>query len=228
MEAPWTIDQLTEVVRLALETAGYNGQDSKRVRDLPDKRTIRYYTTLGILDRPMEFRGRTAYYGLRHLLQLVAIKRLQARGASLVEVQRSLAGADPQTLVRLAALPEGLEAKLADATLPGAGPPISRPAPAARGAFWAAEPRTPSPDEAAGSGESERSYRPRAAVVLALSPGVRLVIDDLDPGELTPAKLRGLLPVLEALSLALRQAGLVPADAARRENSPNLTSESED
>jgi len=72
MNASWRLDQLADVVARALETAAYDGQASGRVREVPDKRTIRYYTTLGLLDRPAEYRGRVAYYGRRHVLQLVA------------------------------------------------------------------------------------------------------------------------------------------------------------
>ena len=79
----WTIQQLcTEVERVL--AVDYAGSRNGRVRDIPDLRTIRYYTTVGLLDRPAEMRGRTALYGRRHLLQLVAIKQLQARGLSLV------------------------------------------------------------------------------------------------------------------------------------------------
>ena len=81
-ETLWTIDELGERVAEALGGPGYDGVPSGRVRDVPDLRTIRYYTTLGLLDRPAAMRGRTALYGPRHLLQLVAIKRLQARGLS--------------------------------------------------------------------------------------------------------------------------------------------------
>jgi DNA-binding transcriptional MerR regulator len=100
----WTLDELTAQVALAL-SVDYDGAASGRVRDVPDRRTIRYYTTLGLLDRPAELRGRTALYGRRHLLQLVAIKRLQARGASLVEVQQQLVGLTDTALRRLARLP---------------------------------------------------------------------------------------------------------------------------
>jgi DNA-binding transcriptional MerR regulator len=72
------------------------------VRDLPDLRTVRYYTTLGLLDRPAAMRGRTALYGRRHVLQLVAIKRLQARGLSLAQVQERLVGLSDSALRRLA------------------------------------------------------------------------------------------------------------------------------
>ncbi len=97
----WTIDDLSSRAVLALEQ-DYEGQASARVRDVPDLRTIRYYTTIGILDRPAEMRGRTAYYGERHLLQLVAIKRLQARGLSLREVQQRLLGLSNTRLRRIA------------------------------------------------------------------------------------------------------------------------------
>src|SRR5206468_6454027 len=85
----WTIDELGAKAAEAL-AVDYEGPPNNRVRDVPDPRTIRYYTTLGLVDRPAEMRGRTAYYGLRHLRQLAAIKRLQARGLSLAEVQRRL------------------------------------------------------------------------------------------------------------------------------------------
>ena len=91
-EAPWTLDELAERVDAAL-TVDYPGQSSGRVRAVPDRRAIRWYTTIGLIDRPVAHRGRTALYGPRHLLQLVAVKRLQAQGLPLVAIQRELAGA---------------------------------------------------------------------------------------------------------------------------------------
>jgi DNA-binding transcriptional MerR regulator len=96
----WTLNELGDRVADALRV-GYAGVPSGRVRDVPDARTIRYYTTLGLLDRPA-LRGRTALYGPRHLRQLVAIKRLQAQGLSLAEIQRRLIGQPDATLERLA------------------------------------------------------------------------------------------------------------------------------
>jgi len=98
----WTIDELSGRVAEALRGPGYDGVSSGRVRDVPDLRTIRYYTTLGLLDRPAAMRGRTALYGRRHLFQLVAIKRLQARGLSLAEVQERVVGLSDAALRRLA------------------------------------------------------------------------------------------------------------------------------
>src|SRR5437868_9377981 len=102
-ESLWTIDELTAAVVTALAQE-YEGAPNGRVRDVPDRRTIRYYTTLGLLDRAAEMRGRTALYGRRHLLQLVAIKKLQARGQSLAEVQQTLAGQTNVVLAEIAGL----------------------------------------------------------------------------------------------------------------------------
>jgi len=100
----WTLDQLAERVGAAL-SVDYDGQVSGRVREVPDQRAIRYYTTIGLVDRPAAMRGRTALYVRRHLLQLVAIKRLQADGLSLARIQRELAGATNAQLERVARIP---------------------------------------------------------------------------------------------------------------------------
>jgi DNA-binding transcriptional MerR regulator len=99
----WTIDELCGLVEAAL-LASDASQPSARVREVPDRRTIRWYTTIGLLDRPAEMRGRTALYQRRHLLQLVAVKRLQARGVALAEVQAQLAGATDGMLAGLAGI----------------------------------------------------------------------------------------------------------------------------
>jgi hypothetical protein len=50
-------------------------------------------------------RGRTALYGPRHLLQLVAVKRRQAEGMRLAEIQAELAGAPDELLESIAEVP---------------------------------------------------------------------------------------------------------------------------
>src|SRR6476660_3360448 len=100
-EFPYTIDELSAAVEAAL-AEGYGGPPNGRVRDVPDRRTIRYYTMLGLIDRPAEMRGRTALYGRRHLLQLVAIKKLQAQGLTLHQVQERLLGLTDGDLERIA------------------------------------------------------------------------------------------------------------------------------
>ncbi|MFC4854725.1 MerR family transcriptional regulator [Actinophytocola glycyrrhizae] len=97
----YTLEQLSERVADLL-AADYDGQRSGRVRELPNARTIRWYTTIGLVDRPLATRGRVALYGERHALQLAAIKKLQARGLALAEVQERLLGSTDAELARLA------------------------------------------------------------------------------------------------------------------------------
>ena len=93
----WTLEQLSDHVADLLAD-GYEGQRNGRVRELPDGRTIRWYTTIGLVDRPAATRGRVALYGPRHALQLAAIKKLQAQGMKLAEVQEQLLGASDDEL----------------------------------------------------------------------------------------------------------------------------------
>ncbi|SPT60058.1 MerR family transcriptional regulator [Actinomadura madurae] len=104
MERTWTIGELAEDAAAALAADG-SAQVSGRVRDLPNERLIRWYTTIGLVDPPLGRRGRTSLYGPRHLLQLVAVKRRQAAGRSIAEIQLELAGAPNATLAQIAALP---------------------------------------------------------------------------------------------------------------------------
>lgn len=97
----WNLEQLSDRVA-ALLGDDYDGQRSGRVRELPNTRTIRWYTTIGLVDRPLATRGRVALYGQRHALQLAAIKRLQAEGLTLAEVQERLLGASDDRLANLA------------------------------------------------------------------------------------------------------------------------------
>jgi DNA-binding transcriptional MerR regulator len=100
----WTIEQLPDQVA-ALLAHNYDGQRNGRVRELPNGRTIRWYTTIGLVDRPAATRGRTALYGRRHLLQLAAVKKLQSAGRTLAEIQELLVGATDRQLTDLAGLP---------------------------------------------------------------------------------------------------------------------------
>jgi DNA-binding transcriptional MerR regulator len=97
----WTIEQLPDRVAEAL-AENYAGQQNGRVRELPNGRTIRWYTTIGLVDRPAATRGRNALYNRRHVLQLAAVKRLQAAGRSLAEIQEELLGATDRRLADVA------------------------------------------------------------------------------------------------------------------------------
>jgi len=110
-----------------------------RVTDRPDERTIRYYATIGLLDRASGNRGRTSLYGERHLLQLVAIKRRQAQGRTLAEIQTELVGATDRTLRGIAGITPSFAPVAAPMTMPVAAPD----APAR--AFWNERPATTPP-----------------------------------------------------------------------------------
>ncbi len=88
----YSLNDLSNEVARLLKDRGLMGiQQDQRVSAAPDKRTIRYYTTLGLLDRP-EIEGRQAKYNFRHVMQLVAIKSLQSVALPLSEIQSLLYG----------------------------------------------------------------------------------------------------------------------------------------
>jgi DNA-binding transcriptional MerR regulator len=125
------MDELVEKVRQAL-AAEYSGADDGRIRDVPDRRAIRWYTTIGLVDRPLGMRGRTALYGPRHLRQLVAIKRRQAAGRSLSQIQGEINWLSDEQLAELSHVPE--ELLEADGPVPD-GAPADR-----HMRFWARQP----------------------------------------------------------------------------------------
>jgi DNA-binding transcriptional MerR regulator len=105
VEIEWTLSELVAAAVSSIATlpAPKNGQ----VRAVPDERTVRYYGTLGLLDKPLAMRGRTALYGRRHLAQVVAIKRLQGVGRSLAEIQALWSTLDDATLARMSGVDVG-------------------------------------------------------------------------------------------------------------------------
>ena len=103
-----TIGELSDRVGRVLSLVGGDYQASGRITAVPDIRTLRYYTTLGLLSPPEETRGRTALYGRRHLAEAVAIKRLQASGESLQSIQQRLLGATATQLEQWANIPASI------------------------------------------------------------------------------------------------------------------------
>jgi DNA-binding transcriptional MerR regulator len=221
MEEPrWTLDELAERVDAAL-AVGYAGQSSGRVRAVPDRRAIRWYTTIGLIDRPVAHRGRTALYGPRHLLQLVAVKRLQAKGLPLVAIQQELAGATDTQLARVAHPAPGSAVPLAAMAPSGGGPrssPDALPAPvtaatrpgvggrARRGGFWREQPAA----FAAAAVPAAPAAGPAAVVAtlrgVDLGEGTTLL---LEPGrELDAADLQAILDAARPLLAVLRERGL--------------------
>jgi DNA-binding transcriptional MerR regulator len=188
MEEPWTILELTELAAETLAVTRPGGPEggparaNGRVRDVPNERLIRWYVTVGLVDPPLSRRGRVARYGRRHLLQLVAVKRRQAEGRSLAEIQAELAGATDETLAAVACVPDIQ--------------PALQAAPAAQSRFWVRQPSQPTPaaerpgqpeSGAADRGRADRGAAfPPAGLVhgVRLAPGVTLLLDgaDREPG----------------------------------------------
>jgi hypothetical protein len=140
----WPLDELVRRAADALAEGGVRAPNG-RVTPLPDRRVVRWYTTIGLVDRPTAFQGRTALYGPRHLLQVVAVKRRQAEGRSLAEIQAELTGATDATLHRVAQLPLSLPqlAAAPDGWVAGdlPEPTVGSPeAGVARPRFWADRP----------------------------------------------------------------------------------------
>lgn len=135
---------------LGLDAPGADGRVSAR----PDARTLRFYQSRGLIDRPVEYDGRQAIYGYPHLIQALSIKLLQGAGLKLDQVQARLASA-PFAL---------LEGAVREALLAGA----AAPGPAALGPAEAPPPGPPSPPAAP---------RPRALLAVELGPGLQLTID---------------------------------------------------
>jgi len=168
----WKMDELVTLSQRLIDLLPEG--DSKRIRWLPNERLVRYYTTLGLLDRPAAIKGRTAFYNLRHLLQVLAIKTLQAEGLSLQECQQRLAGRSDQELVDTIGLPADFKGRLDGATEVETTPPPRR--------FWERAPAEPS--------VPVRPKETFALQGLELAPGVQLVIDSRLYPNLDPARLR--------------------------------------
>lgn len=200
----WTIADLEREVARAL-AVGYAGPSNGQVRAVPDRRTIRYYTTLGLLDRPAAMDGRTALYARRHLMQIVAIKRLQARGLALGEIQRRLAGLTGAALEEIAALP---------APAPAAPEAAKQKKAAAPRAFWksaaseAAAAPAPPPGLSRAAPSASAPTPPAAPLTgLPLADGATLLVAAARP--VTADDLRDLAAAAAPLLDALARRGLL-------------------
>jgi DNA-binding transcriptional MerR regulator len=200
-EPRWTITELNEHVEAAL-SEGYEAPRNGQVRAVPNTRAIRYYTTLGLLDRPADMRGRTALYTSRHLMQIVAIKRLQAGGKTLADIQSALGGIDDAALAEIARIPRVSAA------------PRRRSRSRGRDArFWAAAPSDGDVKiDGAATSVSEDApitpgLEPTVRVHLPLAAGVTLVVDPART--LTEDDGRALREAAAALVRHLETSGLV-------------------
>jgi len=99
-ETLWSLEELSQHSQRELEQRKIPNPGG-RVSQVLSARTIRYYTSLGLVDRPISYDGGVAKYGPRHLLQLLAIKILQAEYLPLPEIQKQLFGRTEQELTEV-------------------------------------------------------------------------------------------------------------------------------
>jgi hypothetical protein len=158
-------------------------------------------------------RGRTALYGPRHLLQLVAVKRRQAQGHSLAAIQAELAGASDADLAIAARVPESLLTVTDDATAPAHGPVRSR--------FWAAPAAPPRSDPAVPSlrAVALSTARPEATTArpvggVALGGGAILVLPVRPDAADYAAIATAARPLLDLLAARGLLAGDTPDDGS--------------
>jgi DNA-binding transcriptional MerR regulator len=187
---------LTELVaHAARSTPTLPPPKNGQVRAVPDERTVRYYGTLGLLDRPLAMRGRTAIYGRRHLAQVVAIKRLQSAGKSLADIQALWATLDDPTLARMS----GVELGARRAT---------------RRDFWKTPPAAPAP-----RAPVPYPVPPRALAMPSKTPvelrvelasGATLVLAVPPDASISPADVAALRAAAAALVTELASRGLTP------------------
>ncbi len=214
----WTLPELAERVADALASDGVRAPNG-RVRELPDARAIRWYATIGLVDRPLPVAGRSARYGPRHLLQLVAVKRRQAQGRSLAQIQAELTGATEETLRQIARVPD----ELLGPDTPAAQPSTEPADPAVRGRFWTAaatptQPRSLVPAHPAPSGTPAPELTVRYQ--LDLPGGATLGL----PRPPTPQDLAAILAATGPLLVTLAGRGLLdttdPDEIARWTTEP--------
>jgi len=201
--ASWTLDELVRRVAVALADPAYPGAPNGRVRELPNRRVVRWYTTTGLVDRPT-MQGRTALYGTRQLLQIIAVKRRQAEGCSLAEIQAELAGATDKTLRGVAGVPEELliaEPVEAPRRANAAQPPPSKGRLGGRSRFWADPPAA-----AAVNGHGADTVTTLAAVNL---PGGALLLLPARPDE---DDIHAIHAAAQPLLALLAERGLISPD----------------
>jgi len=68
------LDELLDAANSLMEAVA-PVQPSDRVTETLSERTLRYYISQGLVDRPSGKEGASALYGYRHLLQLLALQK---------------------------------------------------------------------------------------------------------------------------------------------------------
>ncbi|MGI9091782.1 MAG: MerR family transcriptional regulator [Gemmatimonadaceae bacterium] len=86
--APWNARGLAAHAASLVDAAGIRPTNAS-ARAAPSARSVRFYVSAGLIDRP-EGTGTAATYNYRHLLQLLAVKIRQREGQSLELIKKEV------------------------------------------------------------------------------------------------------------------------------------------
>jgi len=180
---------VAELADVAAQVLAESGPVQQRgtVSEVPDERTVRYYLTEGLLSPAEEKQGTASVFGYLHLLQLLAVKNLQAQHLPIRKIRELVEGRGERELERLL----GVTARAADKnaalsylesllTQPPAAAPSPQSVAAQRSTQFAAAPPTASPPPGQATGTWER---------IELEPGLELHISS---AYRPPAEARGI------------------------------------
>jgi DNA-binding transcriptional MerR regulator len=100
---------VAELAAVAARVLAESGpvQERGTVSEVPDERTVRYYLAEGLLSAAEEKQGPASVFGYLHLLQLLAVKNLQAQHLPIRKIRELVEGRSERELERLL----GLDAK---------------------------------------------------------------------------------------------------------------------
>jgi len=176
------------------------------------ERLVRYYVTMGAVDRPRRA-GKEALFGMRHLAQLLLLRRLLDQGLSLGNVRQMFQtvawefeqGQPPAAAARPGAAAPGaspisaptaaqllVESYLRDVPAVNPSPP-----PVVAGGVGSGPPAT----TAAGGARAAPAADARRLVELPVSPDCRALIEERSLRRLTPETARALAERLHAALL---------------------------
>ncbi|MBI3791134.1 MAG: hypothetical protein HY275_09685 [Gemmatimonadetes bacterium] len=97
-QAPWNARGLAAYASGLADAAGVRPTNAV-ARAAPSMRAVRFYVSIGLLDRP-EGAGTAATYGYKHLIQLLAIKVRQREGQTLEVIKKEMTTSTGDALER--------------------------------------------------------------------------------------------------------------------------------
>lgn len=86
-------------------------QERGTVSEVPDERTIRYYLSEGLVSPAEDKQGTASVFGYRHLLQLLAVKKLQAEHLPIRKIRELVERREVRDLERLLGIEGGAVSK---------------------------------------------------------------------------------------------------------------------